>query len=64
MFYQRHRIRDNFAFWVDIIPLGQPTPISSAPGVVVTDPLPEELPELDHLTCTIDGIGANFIGPV
>ncbi|WP_034385653.1 NucA/NucB deoxyribonuclease domain-containing protein [Herbidospora cretacea] len=64
VFYQRHRIRDTYSFWVDIIPKGQTAPASGAPGTVVYDPLPEELPQLDHQTCTVDGLGANIIGPI
>ncbi|MER6178409.1 hypothetical protein [Streptosporangium sp. NPDC001681] len=48
---------------MDIIEKGKTAPTGGAPGVVVTDPLPEELPELDHGICTIDGIG-DIIGPI
>ncbi|WP_204054503.1 NucA/NucB deoxyribonuclease domain-containing protein, partial [Planomonospora parontospora] len=61
VWYMRNRIREGSPFAVDVIPFGQTRPISGAPGVIVTDPLPDEADYFDR--CTIDGVG-EFIGPI
>ncbi|MFB9529255.1 NucA/NucB deoxyribonuclease domain-containing protein [Nonomuraea roseola] len=61
VWYRRNRIREGSPFAVDVIPFGQTRPISGAPGVVVTDPLPDEADYFDR--CTIDGVG-EFVGPI
>ncbi|MGV9772760.1 hypothetical protein [Streptosporangium sp. NPDC003464] len=60
--YQRHRIRELSPFWVDVIVQGATRPSSGLPGIVVTNPFPDEV--LDYATCTVDGIGDNIPGPV
>ncbi|MGP3964982.1 hypothetical protein ACTWPT_54420 [Nonomuraea sp. 3N208] len=59
--YQRNRIRERSPFWVDIKLAGQSRPVSGAPGVVVTNPFPDEV--LDSNDCTVDGIGPEHRGP-
>ncbi|GGO24523.1 hypothetical protein GCM10010116_49340 [Microbispora rosea subsp. aerata] len=53
VFYDRHRVRDNMAFWVDVIRPGKSIPESGAPGVVVQELLPEELP----IVCAPEDMG-------
>ncbi|MEU7983358.1 NucA/NucB deoxyribonuclease domain-containing protein [Streptosporangium canum] len=62
VWYQRHRIRERSPFWVDVIVKGATRPSSGLPGIVVTNPFPDEA--LDYATCTVDGIGDNIPGPV
>jgi hypothetical protein len=61
VWYQRNRIRERSPFWVDIKLPGQSRPVSGAPGVVVSNPFPDEV--LDFNGCTVDGIGPNIVGP-
>ncbi|MFD8531388.1 hypothetical protein ACFV0L_28605 [Streptosporangium canum] len=57
-----NRIRERSPFWVDVIVKGATRPSSGLPGIVVTNPFPDEA--LDYATCTVDGIGDNIPGPV
>ncbi|WP_158558285.1 NucA/NucB deoxyribonuclease domain-containing protein [Spongiactinospora gelatinilytica] len=54
VFYQRNRILDRYPFWVDVIRKGTRHPVSGAPGVILIDPLPDEVVDLDG--CSIDGV--------
>lgn len=51
--YQRNRILDLDAYWVDVIRQGYSRPHSGAPGTVAHDPAPSSI---SLATCTIDGI--------
>ncbi|WP_417553883.1 NucA/NucB deoxyribonuclease domain-containing protein [Microbispora sp. NBC_01189] len=52
--YQRNRILDDDPFWVDVIRKRETVPASGAPGLIASDPTPEEI--LDYDGCTVDGV--------
>ncbi|MEV4898563.1 hypothetical protein AB0K48_55455, partial [Nonomuraea sp. NPDC055795] len=51
--YQRNRILDLDAYWVDVIRRGDNRPYSGAPGTVARDPASTPI---NLATCTFDGV--------